>query len=739
MKSVRHTGLLLSLPPLLLLSTTAIADPYLVPTAGPLTLSDGTGAQFAAQHQAAKAKLVRLSNGGPTHGRLISVFADAWSDADHPDGHQVYDVKGDKARPARDIYVRYSDDDGRSWSEIQNLSRTAAMSSHTGQWQGEDRPALPFYGDSDKPNVFNSGTLVVISWVDKYCPGGAQGSVTYLERDQRVVPYSCLYTVRSSDGGAHWQPAQRLTDGERDAKQDSHRGNSTAWVLTWQEDPAGLALGEADGPGDGASGARTALGTDIWYSHLSTAIPEGGTLKDSPFAKGTAFAPPTRVSNNFTRWDTRNDTRPLESGQAAASRPNIALVGKTVVLAYEETKGTEGLDEGKVIRYHAFPFAAGPATAPDACLSDVGGSPIACAPDLPPNPTAVARLGCILSDPAQNARRVRMLPQSTPGPSGVKLAIFWRQGLYDAGGPADVMLRTSRDFLDLSQFHPPLNVPGEGAITGCRIRGDNDAELPAEQGAFANAPALNLSHNTPDGGDLSAHSDANPIEDALAHRGYLRGDTLVLGYSYTPDQVLARYTRDDHYQFWIRRSFDGGQSWDPARNLTAALIDAYVDAHPEMLQPSELTVREPRLVKTPGNGPATCPSGDPEDPSTTDPSECSNPRGFVVAGGLVENTYEHLGGGQELDLFLMRTQDGGDHFEPAFVFTSPIAEDFESQLRPTPALDQVFVVWNQRDDQGGTDAQFQAFHEAEVTSTTSDSGAGLWWLLWLPLLWRRRS
>ena len=38
------------------------------------------------------------------------------------------------------------------------------------------------------------------------------------------------------------------------------------WIITWQEDPHGLQIGGADGPGDGASGANVTHGTDIWYT-----------------------------------------------------------------------------------------------------------------------------------------------------------------------------------------------------------------------------------------------------------------------------------------------------------------------------------------------------------------------------------------------------------------------------------------------------------------------------------------
>lgn len=703
----------------------ASAQTVLAPIGAPIVLSDGAGEQPANLNDTSKTKLVRLTNGGPTDGRLVTVFSDAWASEEYPEGHRVYDVKADRERPARDIYARYSDDNGLTWSETVNLSRTAAHSSLSTLWQGEDSSVQPFYGDSDKPNIFNSGTMIVVSWVDKYCDGGNQGAVSYVEREMREIPYSCLYTVRSINGGTSWMPAQRLTDGSRDAKQDVNRGNGKAWVLSWQEDPAGLLLGQAEGPGHGASGAIVSHGTDIWYSHIRTSYPEGGKLSDSDFGQGKPFTPPVRITNNWTKMeDKRNDGNPVESGTEGASRANMALVGGTVVVAYEETKGSEGVDEGKYVRYHSFAFHQPPSSVADACLSELNGTAQSCdAPGLPPNALLPERVGCILSDPLQNGRRVRFLTQSTAGDSGTKLFIFWKQGEYDEGGPSDIVGRLATDFGDLASFHPPLNVPGPGVVEGCLIRGDDDETALPLMGAFANTPALNLSHDTPLGGDLTAHTDLNPIEDARAHRGYIRGDTLILGYSYTPDLVLARATDLEHYNFWIRRSLDGGHTWEPARDMTSALILDYVNRHPDYNAVAQIDVKEPRIVKAPGSSPVACPTGDPEDPSTLDPTQCSNPSGFVLAGGLVENTYEHLGSGKELDLFVTRSLDAGASFEPFIILTEEISSDYESQLRLTPSLDRVFVVWNNSQTDAGSDGQFVALAPTELAMGPRSSGS----------------
>lgn len=694
---------LLLLPSAVLAATTSLAATQLAPLGDSLILSDGSGDQTPDLNSAAKVKLVRLSTSDTaTHGRLISVFGDGI-------GNDVYDVKGDAERPARDVFVRYSDDDGVNWTPAVNVSNTAALTSMSTEWQGEDTGDNPYYGDSDKPNIFNSGNKVVITWTDKYCLGGVQGSVTYVERDMREIPYSCTYAVRSSDGGASWGAAEQLSDGSRDAKQDANKGTSAGWVITWQEDPLGLQLGEADGPGDGASGAKVSHGTDIWYSYVANAN----------FGSG-AFSAPQRVTNNWTKMD-KDD---FESGKEGASRANIGMVGSTVIVAYEETKGTEGIDEGKYVRYHAFPMTQPPSTATEACLTSVpGGVPTACdsAGLLPPNPDTPERAGCILSHPEKNARRVRFLTQSAGGNSGTKLFIFWKEGDYSQGGPSDIMARYASDFLDLSTFTPAINTPTTGVMDGCLIRGDDEAVAVAEQGAYANTQSLNLSHDTPNGGDLTADPDANSLENALAHRGYIDGDTIVLGYSYSPDGVLATVTDMENYNFWIRRSLDGGATWTPAVDLTSASIVRYMNEHPEYDSVTQLTVKEPRIVKAPGSSALYCPNGDPDDSATTDATECQASGGFVVAWGLIENTYEHIGGGKELDLFITRSMDGGETYERPVIFAGTASDEFESQIRMTPALDKVFTVWNSTDADSNKDSYYMSLAAEEVADEDNSS------------------
>ena len=293
----------------------------------PDTLS--SGGEVTGNGAAFKTKLVRMGNG-----LLVSAFGDSINGSDAV----AYGLKADDVHPVRDVFVRTcmpsdTNDYGASqedWSAAVNISNTADKTSSSTKWTRDANGDLidtkvAFPGDSEKPNIFNAGTTAVVTWTDKYCPGGEQRSVSYLERDGIEVPFSCVYVSYADlavDPNA-WTTVQ-LTSGKRDAKQDVNKGVShdskAKWIVTWQEDPQGLQIGGGDGPGDGASGASVAHGTDIWLT----------TTND---IHNESFAEPLRLTNNMTipKDAEHGDANPvyenngtaaleLESGIAGASR-----------------------------------------------------------------------------------------------------------------------------------------------------------------------------------------------------------------------------------------------------------------------------------------------------------------------------------------------------------------------------------------------------------------------------------
>ena len=129
--------------------------------------------------------------------------------------------------------------------------------------------------------------------------------------------------------------------------------------------------------------------------------------------------------------------------------------------------------------------------------------------------------------------------------------------------------------------------------------------------------------------NLADKSGTNPRDDARAHRGALNGDDLIIGYSWTPNWGR---NANDKYDFYVRRSFNGGPVLDhrsrqtPSPSSTTSssgsrsidyetqtvtwdeevVTTAYGPGASEPprnvsnLRNNRISVLEPRLVKTPG-------------------------------------------------------------------------------------------------------------------------------------------
>ncbi|SNB58714.1 hypothetical protein SAMN04487880_3074 [Marinobacter sp. es.042] len=675
---------------------------------GATGLSFGDTVQLSANGGANKTKLVRM-----TSGRLVSVYGDYLD----PNSNTVYDVKGQSERPARDLFVRYCDadcDDIANWSEPENISETAGKSSIATDWNG-DGNAAPFPGDSDKPNIFNSGNRIAVTWVDKYCEGPdgttentLQRTVSYLTLEDREVPFSCTYVVTGTSVDTPetseiiWDEPMQLSSGERDAKQDVNRGLGTGeWAITWQEDPRGLQRGEADGPGDGASGANVSSGTDIWYSYALKDWADQDVVTDGV----QIWSEPVRITDNFNgqtasgNFDIIQDADGLvpdeniESGKAGASRANLALQFNSelesvpqVIVAYEETKGSEGLDEGKFIRYHTFDW-----NNPDGWTDYVD-----------ENSVPAAAAGCIISDPSLNARRVRFVPQKTPGTeSGLRLGIFWKEGDFTQGGPSDIMLRKGFALGGSNGFATADMTPA--VDPACETSDYLTAiGLPNQQRALNMSSRTEEAQATSDA-ELATSTLSDPTnfkveENSIAHRGLLRGDDFYIGYTYTSVLAELLYTNTKNYNFYIRRYDAVAGTYSAPENLSN-------------IDDTGINVREPRLVGTPGSTPKC----------ENDPEECQDKAKFYVAWGTQTNVSEwSLEEPSELDLFAARAEDKGDYVTPIVRFAGDAedVEDFESQIRMTPAGNELFVVWNENTP-SGTHALYR---EAVTTEIPDDGG-----------------
>jgi hypothetical protein len=316
-------------------------------------------------------------------------------------GKTAYDVKAqilvfaDGAAGSQNIYIARSTDNGATWTETAVTSNGGNPLTVGGS---------SFTVTNNKPNIYvapvgidnaGKGANALVSWTSSDCEGAVTQKVNN-NLNTGAQPYMCLWASRSTDGGVTWT-SQRLTDGSMDPDEDVPAGyvksdlTGGGFAISFQADPAGLQQGEAEGPGDGASGAKVSAGTNIWYTYLSK----------TNFENGVNFPAPVKVSDNDSTVD----------GAPGASRANLAISGGTAVMAYEETKG-DGTS-GKQIVYHSFKFDSPSVNSP----------------------------GTVVSDPAKNSRRVRFALQGneaigdTDGDGdaadgdtkGVHVAMLWRE------------------------------------------------------------------------------------------------------------------------------------------------------------------------------------------------------------------------------------------------------------------------------------------------------------------------
>jgi hypothetical protein len=639
----------------------------------PTTGSDGENAY--------KGKLIYLQyETAPSSGIYQDVLISVYSDSPNP-SNMVWDYDG-TMRPARDIFVTRSTDGGTTWSTPENITNFTNSTSATADPDGVG-PMTPqtYWGDCDKPTVMGTtqtGKNAIIWFGAKYdqSSSGNQKTVIYPDFGGVEVPYECAYVAWTKDAGATWT-MQQLSDGTRDIKQTNAHSTGAGFALVCQQDPHGLQPGEAEGPGEGGSGAKTSQGTDIWY----TAVTRSAMNSATGFG---GFPSLVRVTDNFTSRDQDN----LEYGPERASRGQVAIIGQKAIVAYEETKGLDQIDDGKYIRYHVLsPFS-------QVTTSETGfeSHPYGLTSDV------TKGQGWILSAPDESAKRVRIVSQGSPGPNtGLQVAFIYRQGKYDKGGPSDVMIRCGRkDSTDVNStglrpedLHPTINFSSTGTYPLPKgLATGSDREL-----AGGNAAAQNLSSSQ----GLTAGTDDDNVENSLAHRGALDGDEIIMGYSWTRDGTLARYTDLENFNFYIRRSNDGGQSWTQPYNITR-------------LPDTTLSVREPRIVKTPKN---------------VNPATPQNRDVIFIAWGTEINQYEHLKERTiNQSIYITRTTDNGLSWEPAQKLADAVGneENQESQLRPEPEGKVLHALWMNYDS--GTGADNVRYRKGTEAFFKDSSGGG---------------
>lgn len=193
--------------------------------------------------------------------------------------------------------------------------------------------------------------------------------------------------------------------------------------------------------------------------------------------------------------------------------------------------------------------------------------------------------------------------------SGLSAMLIYKQGIINQGGPADIMLRRT---LLPEEFDPAVDNPYAFENMECENWVYTDGLNPNYLQGVCLDPAINISGTTIvrcDGGtdndtcaekfpmeddgsnpsgvtmpkvyewrqcqpgadsevcvdpnddnDLDDQSWDNPYDVAKGHRGFLDGDIVMMMYAWAPNWN-ANSVGNDHYNLYVRRSFDGGLTW----------------------------------------------------------------------------------------------------------------------------------------------------------------------------------
>ncbi|HEX6130896.1 MAG TPA: choice-of-anchor O protein, partial [Actinomycetota bacterium] len=612
--------------------------------------------------------------------------------------------------------------------------------------------------------------------------------------------------VDTRSGAITWYQSERVTSGSRYAMQIAlNSAPNAGFAVAWAEDPLGIKPGEASGPGDGWTGASPNEGTDVWYAYLplkdfeavesppvqDPADPPELQARPKPLVR---MSLPVPISDN--RAVRPEDVPPAQAerlcasthevvdedavvgtfcvtadgrlldGDTGSTRPALNLSpysvtnadgtvtsGAWAVLGYEETKGLGEQEEGeaeggsppcgsvgKNVHHHAFDFRK-PDTVADGTILN---------PQLTGDdgtPLFVERDGEPVLDwkgepiPArENARRVRYLtqPKAQLGPSRTIGVVLYRMGELSQAAAADVVMQR-------------FVVPATDAATddpfriGNLVPGIQNVSAVTATGTWTD-PATNVERVTTWAQTEANLGDSTALlasDSGRAHRGFLKGDFLALGYLWTGNWDL--YLQGDEIEnYYVRRSFDGGRTFtttpaslggkgvqsctsfnDPATG--ALLTPTCVDLAPGVFEPAQNlslldgfdeTAIEPRLVGLPGT---IAGSPYPEDVQNAAVvwqvwGTASPQTGGDVEPGDVEIVVDGDEGKSPLDLYFTLSSDWGDTYARTAVLAGGPSAQAEAQVRFSPDGSRMHAVWNEYGP-GDQDVFFRRIVPEIVTAT----------------------
>jgi hypothetical protein len=191
--------------------------------------------------------------------------------------------------------------------------------------------------------------------------------------------------------------------------------------------------------------------------------------------------------------------------------------------------------------------------------------------------------------------------------SGLSAMLIYKQGIINQGGPADIMLRRviipdgfdpavdnpyafenmacdewvytdglNPNYLKGLCLSPAINISGTTIVECSGGTGNDtcaatfpvadDGSIPEQVDKFPKmlewrqCDGTSAIEGCEDDNDLDDQTWENPFDMAKGHRGFLDGDFVMMMYAWSPNWK-AQTVGNDHYNLYVRRSFDGGLTW----------------------------------------------------------------------------------------------------------------------------------------------------------------------------------
>ncbi len=363
------------------------------------------------------------------------------------------------------------------------------------------------------------------------------------------------------------------------------------------------------------------------------------------------------------------------------------------------------------------------------------------------------------------------------GESGTAGILITKAGILNQGGPADIFLRrlvvpddvweaceTDGDPTTTESCLPAGYNPYAYENLACDEWAYTDGSNPRYLQGLCLSPAINVSGTTIvscdngtsgetcaaafpwDGGvspfpkvtewvqtedNLDDQSWENPYDVAKGHRGIIDGDFVMMMYAWSPNWK-ANTVGNDHYNLYVRRSFDGGVTWtttpaslggdgtETCENYGAGSDYTTVcttygagefeqSRNVSQLTGNRITILDPRY--TPTGGIKMLPISDLKGIGFTGyEDDVRDPSKFFVVYETGDNTTVAEGEAVPLDLFYSRATNWGDDYDLVEYYNSSTGEvslefdwlehdqdDLSGEAANTAnnAGTYYYVIWNQ--------------------------------------------